>query len=329
MRARLVALGLIAGVALAGCSGAPAPEGSASVSASAPAPASASAAPASELDCDSLLPVSRASEALRLPADRLEGSRDGAVRSSAELIRAAAEENGGLLTCSWFETDGPASVVASAAEDAADAFAALPAGPALAAGDAASGSCTDGGCTAQVLVGSTWVSLALTGAPTALDLAALASATADSASGRLDEVVAGSGPVCADLLTTEQLTSLAGLVQPTPGAGTEGAPITTAGAAAAARAGYTSCTWTDAADAAYSGISVDALPSGEEGWRTLSLTTGLAIPLSPVDGLGERAISGCSAGTCEVDVLADGVWWRVLVTGDSARADSVARAVLD
>ena len=47
------------------------------------------------------------------------------------------------------------------------------------------------------------MSFALSGAPTALDLAALASATADSASGRLDEVVAGSGPVCADLLTTE------------------------------------------------------------------------------------------------------------------------------
>jgi len=337
VKARIVVLGAVVAGMLAGCTGGPSSgaettpgsaAASASPSASASAPASAAAAPLEQLDCDALLPVARASEALGLPADRLEGSRDAAVRTSSELIRAAAEENGGLLTCSWFEKDGPASIVASAAADAGDAFAALPAGPALAAGDAASGACTEGSCTAQVLAGSTWVSLAVTGAPATLDLASLASSTADSAAGRLDDVVAGTAPVCAELLPPEQLTSLAGLAQPVAGAGTEGATPATAGAAAAARAGLASCTWTDAASAAYSGLSIDALPSGEEGWRTLSLTTGLSIPLSPVDGLGERAISGCSSGTCEVDVLAEDVWWRVVVTGDEARADAVARAVL-
>ncbi|OOB89954.1 hypothetical protein [Rathayibacter sp. VKM Ac-2630] len=163
-------------------------------------------------------PRGAGAEALGLPADRLEGSRDAAVRTSSELIRAAAEENGGLLTCSWFEKDGPASIVASVAADAGDAFAALPAGPALAAGDAASGACTEGSCTAQVLAGSTWVSLAVTGAPATLDLASLASSTADSAAGQLDDVVAGTAPVCAELLAPEQLTSLAGLAQPVAGA---------------------------------------------------------------------------------------------------------------
>ncbi|PTL72088.1 hypothetical protein C1I63_04020 [Rathayibacter caricis DSM 15933] len=328
MKARIVVLGAVVAGMLAGCTGGPSSGAETGAGTSASASASASVAPLTRLDCDSLLPVERASEALGLPADRLEGSRDGAVRTSSELIRAAAEENGGLLTCSWFEQDGPASIVASAATDAGDAFAALPAGPALAAGDAASGACLEGSCTAQVLAGSTWVSLALIGAPATLDLAALASSTADSANGRLDDVIAGTAPVCADLLTAEQLTSLAGLAQPVAGAGTEAATPATAGAAASARAGLASCTWTDAASAAYSGLSIDALPSGEEGWRTLSLTTGLSIPLAPVDGLGERAISGCSAGTCEVDVLAEDVWWRVVVTGDEARADAVARAVL-
>lgn len=327
MKARIVVLGAVVAGMLAGCTGGPS-SGAETGTGSASASESASVAPLTRLDCDALLPVERASETLGLPADRLEGSRDGAVRPSSELIRAAAEENGGLLTCSWFEQDGPASIVASAATDAGDAFAALPAGPALAAGDAASGACAEGSCTAQVLAGSTWVSLAVIGAPATLDLAALASSIADSADGRLNDVIAGTAPVCADLLTAEQLTSLAGLAQPVAGAGTEGATPSTAGAAAAARAGLASCTWTDASAATYSGLSVDVLPSGEEGWRTLSLTTGLSIPLAPVDGLGERAISGCSAGTCEVDVLAEDVWWRVVVTGDEARADAVARAVL-
>jgi len=183
-------------------------------------------------------------------------------------------------------------------------------------------------CSVDLLTGTTWVTLALIGSPADTDFAALATATAAAAVGRLNEPVTATAPVCADLLTGEQLATAAGLVDATPGSGTEGVAPSTASAAAAARAGYASCTWTDATSSSYAGLTVDALPNGEDGWRNLSLTTGLAVPLTPLDGLGDKALSGCGGGSCEIDVLADDVWWRVLVTGDAARAESVARTLL-
>ncbi|NQX05810.1 hypothetical protein HQQ82_14765 [Rathayibacter sp. VKM Ac-2856] len=340
MRARAVGAGaalLVALGLLAGCSAAePEGEGTASATASASASASADASPsptrssAARLDCDALLPVSRASSALGVAAGSLEGTRDEAVRSSAELIRESAQENGGLLTCAWYQEDGTASITASAAEDAADAFAAagLSARTRLATDVEAWSSCSVEVCSVDLLTGTTWVTLALTGSPADTDLAALATVTAAVAVGRLDEPVTATAPVCADLLTGEQLATAAGLVDATPGSGTEGVAPSTASAAAAARAGYASCTWTDATSSSYAGLTVDALPNGEDGWRNLSLTTGLAVPLTPLDGLGDKALSGCGGGSCEIDVLADDVWWRVLVTGDAARAESVARTLL-
>ncbi|MCJ1673495.1 MULTISPECIES: hypothetical protein [unclassified Rathayibacter] len=340
MRARAVGTGaalLVAAGLLAGCTAAePEASGTASATASATPPASTSASPtpsrssAARLGCDALLPVARASSALGVAAGSLEGTRDETVRSSAELIRESAQENGGLLTCAWYEEDGTASITASAAEDAADAFAAagLSGGTRLATDVEAYSACSVEICSVDLLTGSTWVTLALTGSPADADLAALATATAAAAGGRLDEPVTATAPACAEVLTGEQLAATAGLVDATPGSGTEGVAPSTASGAAAARAGYASCTWTDATSSSYAGLSVDVLPNGEDGWRNLSLTTGLAVTLTPLDGLGDRALSGCGGGSCEVDVLADDTWWRVLVTGDAARAESVARAVI-
>ncbi|KQQ06210.1 MULTISPECIES: hypothetical protein [unclassified Rathayibacter] len=327
MRARTTAAaGLAVLIALAGCTAAePVATGTATAT-STPTP---TASP-SELDCDDLLPVGRASAALGVPSRALEGTRDVAVRGSAELIREAAQENGGLLTCSWYEEDGVASITASAAEDAAEAFAAAAhAGTRLAVDTEAFSSCSADLCDVDLLAGSTWITIELTNPPADADLTTLASETAAASVGAaLDEPITAPAPVCDSLLSTEQLTTTAGLVQATPGSGTEGAAPATASAAAAARAGYASCTWTDPTSSAYSGLSVDVLPNGEEGWRNLSLTSGLAIPLAPLDGLGDRALSGCGGGSCEIDVLADSVWWRVQVTGDAARADAVARALI-
>ncbi|MDY0911801.1 hypothetical protein [Rathayibacter festucae] len=326
--ALLVAVGL-----LAGCT-AEEPEAGGTASASvSPAP-SASPTPtrssAARLDCDALLPVARASSALGIAAGSLEGSRDETVRSSAELIRESAQQNGGLLTCAWYEEDGTASIVASAAEDAADAFSAagLSGRTRLATDVEAYSACSVEICTVDLLTGSTWVTLALSRAPADADLVALTTATAAAAVGRLDEPVTATAPACAEMLTGEQLATTAGLVEATPGTGTEGVAPSTASAAAAARAGYASCTWTDATSSSYSGLSVDVLPNGEDGWRNLSLTTGLAVTLTPLDGLGDRALSGCGGGSCEVDVLAGDAWWRVVVTGDAARAEAVVRAVI-
>ncbi|QHC57247.1 hypothetical protein [Rathayibacter sp. VKM Ac-2760] len=333
MRARAAAAGLALLVALAGCTAAE-PDAGASASATATATGSSSASPtptrssAAPLDCDALLPVSRASTALGIPSDSLTGTRDEAVRSSAELIRESAEENGGLLTCSWYDEDGTASITAAATEDAEEEFAAVRSGSRLATEAEAYSACSVEICAVDLLAGSTWVTLALTGAPADADLAGLATATAAAAGGRLEEPVTATAPVCAEVLTAEQLATTAGLVEATPGSGTEGVAATTASAAAAARAGYASCTWTDATSSSYSGVSVDALPNGEDGWRNLSLTTGLAVALTPLDGLGDRALSGCGGGSCEIDVLAGDVWWRVVVTGDAARTEAVARAVI-
>ncbi|SMH49713.1 hypothetical protein SAMN06295885_3393 [Rathayibacter oskolensis] len=329
MRARAVAAGVALLVALAGCTAAePTADGSGTPSATASPSPSPSPSP-SELDCDELLPDSRAAAALELPERDLEGTRDVAVRGSAELIREAAQENGGLLVCSWYQTDGHASISASAVEDAADEFAAVGhSGTRLATDVEAYGDCSVDLCDIDVLTGSTWITIELTSAPASVDLASLAADTAGAAVGSLEEPITATAPLCADLLTPEQLTTTAGLAQAAPGAGTEGTTPETAAGAAAARAGYASCTWTDATSSAYAGVTVDALPNGEEGWRNLSLTSGLAIPLEPLDGLGERALSGCDDTSCEVDVLAGDVWWRVLVTGDASRADAVARALL-
>ncbi|MWV59159.1 hypothetical protein [Rathayibacter sp. VKM Ac-2754] len=322
MRLRAVAAGIAVLVALAGCTAA---EPIASPTASATPTATAS----SRLDCDDLLPVGRASAALAVPSSDLEGTREVAVRGSSELIREAAQENGGLLACSWYREDGAASITASALEDAAEAFAAAAhPGTRLATDVEAYSACADTLCDVDLLAGTTWVTIELTEAPADADLAALVSETADAASGRLDEPITADTPVCADLLTAEELTTTAGLAQATPGAGTEGAAPATAPAAAAARAGYASCTWTDPTSSTYAGLSVDVLPNGVEGWQNLSLTSGLAIPLTPLDGLGDRALSGCGGGSCEIDVVADSVWWRVQVTGDAARADAVARALI-
>ena len=326
MRTRSAAAGLAVLIALAGCTAA---EPTATGTATATSTPTPTVSP-SELDCDALLPVGRASAALGVASRALEGTRDVAVRGSAELIREAAQENGGLLACSWYEEEGVASITASAAEDAAEAFAAAAhAGTRLAIDAEAYSSCSADLCDVDLLAGTTWITLALTNPPADADLAALASETAEASSGgALDEPITAEAPVCASLLTAEQLTTTAGLAQATPGSGTEGSAPATAPAAAAARAGYASCTWTDPTSSAYSGLSVDVLPNGEEGWRNLSLTSGLAIPLVPLDGLGDRALSGCGGGSCEIDVLADSVWWRVQVTGDAARADAVARALI-
>ncbi|QHC65228.1 hypothetical protein GSU68_00670 [Rathayibacter sp. VKM Ac-2759] len=326
MRTRVAAAALGVLIALAGCTAAQPAETSATATAT-PTP-SPTASPA-ELDCDALLPVGRASAALGVPTRDLEGTRDVAVRGSSELIRESAQENGGLLSCSWYQEDGTASITASAAEDAADAFAAAGrSGTRLATEAEAYSSCADALCDIDLLSGATWVTIELADAPAGADLATLVSETADAATGTLDEPVTAEAPICADLLSAEELTSVAGLAQAVPGAGTESAAPATAQAAAAARAGYASCTWTDPSTSTYSGLSVDVLPNGEEGWRNLSLTSGLAIPLVPLDGLGDRALSGCGGGSCEVDVLAGSVWWRVQVTGDAARADAVARALI-
>ncbi|PPF09931.1 hypothetical protein C5C04_14155, partial [Rathayibacter rathayi] len=321
-----VALALLVG--LSGCTtaersdDAPTPSPTATPSATPPTTATASPTISTRLGCDSLLPASRAATALGVARSGLEGSREVTTRSSGELIREAAEDSGGLLRCAWY--DGDASVTAAAVEDAAEAFAGRP-GPRLATDVEAYGSCTDGSCDLDLLAGATWVTLQLRGAAAGVDLAALATSTAATTLGTLDEPVTAPSPVCTEVLTGEQLTGAAGLAQPTAAAGTGTA--TTASAAAAARAGYTSCSWSDAASAAYSGVTVDALPNGDDGWRNLSLTSGLAIPLEPLDGFGEKALTGCAAGVCEIDALAEDVWWRVTVTGDATKAEAVASPV--
>lgn len=121
MRTRVAAAALGVLIALAGCTAAQPAETSATATAT---PTRLRPRRPRRLDCDALLPVGRASAALGVPTRDLEGTRDVAVRGSSELIRESAQENGGLLSCSWYQEDGTASITASAAEDAADAFAA-------------------------------------------------------------------------------------------------------------------------------------------------------------------------------------------------------------
>ncbi|AJM76861.1 hypothetical protein [Rathayibacter toxicus] len=325
MRARAVSAAFALVVTLAGCT---TPRPSEKDATSFDAPATPSPHAVARLTCDTLLSASRAATVLGVERSEIQDTPPTKARKSAEVMREVADEKGGLLQCGWYRKDGTATIIASAVANAAAAFAGQ-SGTRLATTTEAYGSCTNNTCGIDLLAGTTWVTLAIVDAPADLDLSALATDTAAGAVGSLDEATTVKKASCTYALTAEQLTTIAGLPHATLRTGKEGGHLASATAVADTRAGYTSCTWSDANNSTAPVLSIDALPDGDYAWRKLSLTSGLVVPLKPLDGVGARALAGCSAEACEIDTLADNVWWRIVVPGDAARAEAVARAVVN
>lgn len=334
-RRLVVAVGLIGLLALGGCASDGDREPSASPSATATATATATADATVELDCDALLPVSRASAALGLPSGEFSGSIAQPKKYSVELVREAAQKNGGLLDCGWYDEDGSAQLRVLALQDAAQAFAVTAPGAGAesgglapaAIGDSAYASCHDGegaGCTAEVLVGDTWLSVSQRPRPADdAGFVALASAIAADARGRIEPPSLATAPECGAVLTAADLTATAGLTAPVLGSVEQAGDIR---AVARDRAGYLSCSWTDASGSG--SVLVSAAPDAHDAWDQLALSSNMFVPLEPIDGIGDRALAGCGATGCEVDAVQDDTWWRIAVSSDAAQATAVAGAVL-
>jgi hypothetical protein len=209
-------------------------------------------------------------------------------------------------------------------------------------GDRAFSACRGGewqGCRAEVLIGSTWLSISVGAAD--LDPGVF--------QGYADGVVTSLGalkfahgsktprPDCDALLSPHDLGGAGATLEATGGdllALDDRASLTMA---ARARGGLVSCGWsgTDASVGSYSGVTLTILPSAGAAWRYAPPTgIGSPIALEPQDlaadaepgwpTSGVEALGGCANGECQVTLLAGDVW--VTVTGTAGMPGTRALA---
>jgi hypothetical protein len=212
-------------------------------------------------------------------------------------------------------------------------------------GDEAFSACRDGewqGCRAEVLTGTTWVSISV-GTPD-LDpalfqeyaagvvesLGALTFAQSD-APARAD---------CAALLSPDELAGAGAMVDATVSDWLVLDERSSQSAAARVRGGLVDCAWTGTgagADAASSGVALTILPGAEGRWGYRPpAEMASPIVLAPVDLAGEadaawpaagvESLGGCAADQCQVTLLADGVWLTLTTTGPAGLAGTTALA---
>ncbi|NQX14114.1 hypothetical protein HQQ80_21010 [Microbacteriaceae bacterium VKM Ac-2855] len=333
---RLALVGLVAVLALSGCSIAGTDEPTASASTTSTSTPTPTATAATALSCDAVLPVSRASAALGVAAADLTGGREENTLYTADLVRETASTNGGMIDCGWYEDEGPASIRVRIAQDAEAIFAAtepdVDDGRGLLApvaiGDVGYARCADGegdACRAEILTGDTWLSITRSSRPADdAEFTALVTAITADAQGRLEPATLDTAPDCATVLTDAQLSELAGLTTPLLGSVEETGTRGTIASATRERAGYLSCSWTSGDGSVW----VSAAPHAADAWASMALSSNLFVALEPLDDVGNRAMAGCGAARCEVEALQDDTWWRIEVAGDATQAAAVARAVL-
>ncbi len=323
------ALALAVGLLAAGCTAAPAPT---------PHPTVSSAAPTPALGCAELLPRDEAAAQLGLPAAELTDApyeQDSAPASGATAVAmiGIARANSGILQCLWrkgTDNTGATAVSLSAAGDAASAFASYQPdnddglndlAPAQ-LGDRAYLGCRTGesdDCRAEVLAGGSWFSLEVSPQPHDLDaFQTLARSIGASLSARpLPAATAPERPDCQKLLDPAVLATvgpLAAGVQDDlgpdgvhPGDGMDQLSLQ--------RGGLTEC------DAVFSrgGVLLDTLSDDEASWTDRPPgADGSSITLSPVPGIGDRAVGGCADQVCELDVMIGKRW--LIVEGLDANA---------
>ena len=313
------------------------------------------------LDCASVVPVAAAAEILGVPAAELvaQSSTDvTTVPASATVGQMMTSESlraAGHYSCRYApatgEQGGPAVSVSMLPDAAAEFTAVQPdsndgrnnLAPAD-LGDAAFSACRDGewqGCRAEVLAGTTWLSISVaTPEPDPAAFLAYARTVTDSvASLKLARPAGPVRPDCGYLLSPHDLTLSAGLADPTGGDVLTLAESGSLAVAGQIRGGLVHCAWSADAEAGPSGVALLILPGRGGSWSAMppgvaASTAALgAVDLSAEPGAnwpvsGVQALAGCGAAGCQVTLLADGVWLTVVTTGtvDPASARELAVA---
>jgi hypothetical protein len=292
------------------------------------------------LSCDELLPIEQAAQAVGVPADSLsvlqgEGDAAGSSGAVGAAMAFAARAAAGEIDCVRRQADAgdsrAAGIRLSVLPGGADAFAmiepdvndGLGGFESIAVGDAGYVVCNDGesdSCRIEATSGGTWFSLSVS--PRPADTAALSTLanTVAAMVGDLSQPHPAVDPVGCDELTDVDALRATALPVPVTDDYLTLDERASLPLAAERHGTIAFCAWTSAGSSG--GVSVHAIPIGEA--VPASGPTGGAqssIPLEPLAGFGQNAVSGCSNGVCEIDVLGDDVWMVVQAFG--AAADDV------
>jgi hypothetical protein len=197
-------------------------------------------------------------------------------------------------------------------------------------GDRAFSACRDGewqGCRAEVLTGTTWLSISVSTPD--LEPAVFSGYAAGIVESlgalKFDQPAQPVRPECDALVSPHDLSGPGALVDATGGDLLTLDDRASQRVATEVRGGLVECAWSGTG-AGFSGVSLTILP-GAVGQFGYLPPAGLnsTIALEPVDLAGEagahwpdtgiEALAGCAEDQCQVTLLADGVWLTVTTTG--------------
>lgn len=327
------------------------------------------AEPDPRLDCAAVMPLDAVAGILGVAAADLVLTLDRRPPGSAEAVKMAAlrvamadaaQAASGEQSCRYAvaaagDQAGPYATVSVLPDSASyfglaepDANDGLPMPPAE-LGDSAFSYCRSGewdGCRAEVLVGTTWLSVTVATQDleesTFLDYArTVVQAVAGLSLSRPDDAPRAE---CAALLSPHDLDGPGRLVVPDGG---ELAPVggrSFSFIVPQYLAGLVDCSWVGTGEAGvipaeHSAVGLMILPDAGQSWSKASpADLPSTIPLLPVDlsgqsgahwpAAGVQALGGCAADQCEVTLLAGDVWLTVTTSGpaDLAGAQALAAA---
>lgn len=315
------------------------------------------------LDCATVVPVAGAAEVLGVPAAELvaRSSTDvttvSATTTVGEMMASESLRAAGHYSCRYALATGESAdsvdpvVLVSMLPDAAAEFTAVQPDSndglnnmaPVDLGDTAFSACRDGewqGCRAEVLAGTTWLSISVaTPEPDPAAFLAYARTVTDSvASLKLARPAGPVRPDCGYLLSPHDLTMSAGLDNPVGGDVLDVAESGSLAVAGMVRGGLVDCAWSGDSDAGYRGVALMILPGRGGSWSAMppgvaASTAALgAVDLSaeadaswPASGV--QALAGCDADGCQVTLLADGVWLTVMTAGATDPTAATALAV--
>ncbi|MGY4857611.1 hypothetical protein [Cryobacterium sp. AP23] len=208
-------------------------------------------------------------------------------------------------------------------------------------GDQAFSACRDGewqGCRAEVLTGSTWLSISVSTPdlePAVFE--GYAAGVVESLGAlKFAQPPGPARPDCGALVSPHDLSGPGALAGATGGDLLLLDDRASQTAATEVRGGLVECAWSGT-DAGFSGVSLTIMPGavGQFGYLELAELPS-PIALETVDLAGEpgarwpdtgiEALAGCAADQCQVTVLADGVWLTVTTTGAAGLPGTTALA---
>jgi hypothetical protein len=350
-------------VLLAGCASTPSP--SALLPAPSPTPTAFAEAGVGDeivlLTCSTVVPVVAVAGVLGVPVAgvvELPGSTgtlppfsdDVGTVMATEAMRhaglhgcrygqAGLGENGSTVTVSMLpDAAAEFGLARAVAEDGVGAFASSD------LGDAAFSGCRDGewqGCRAEVLVGTTWLSISV--GASGLDpagFAAYAGTVVDAVTPlKLARPLMPPRPECGSLLSPHDLSDTGGLAAATGGDALS-PHVGSLAVAAEIRGGLVQCAWSSGSgDAGNQGVVLTILPGSASSWASMTPAVVFATDTLPAVDLsqapnaewpssGVQSRGACTVAGCEVTLVADGVWLTVVTSSTSGATDlSVASAL--